>query len=98
MNVPWGLVKSPDNYGPFSNSILVGQFGSGQIAAFNATTGAFSRFMQGRHGPLTIPGLWALAFGGGGSILNGATTDMFFTAGIDAEAHGLMGKIIVPRD
>jgi uncharacterized protein (TIGR03118 family) len=97
MNAPWGLVKTPDNYGRFSNSILVGQFGSGQIAAFNPTTGAFSGQMQGPSGPLTIPGLWALAFGGG-SILNGATTDMFFSAGIDDEAHGLFGKIIFARD
>jgi hypothetical protein len=72
-------------------------FGTGQIAAFDPTTGAFLGMLQDAKGTLTIPGLWALMFGGGSSA-NGQVTELFFSAGIDDEAHGLLGKIIVPKD
>lgn len=35
MNSPWGVVKTPGNFGKLSQKLLVGNFGSGQIAAFN---------------------------------------------------------------
>ena len=38
-----------------------------------------------------IDGLWGLAFGNGASA--GETDELFFTAGIGGEAHGLFGKI-----
>ena len=40
---------------------------------------------------LVIDGLWALEFGNAGS--NGDPQTLFFTAGIDDEAHGLFGTI-----
>jgi len=41
LNAPWGLVLAPTDFGSFSHSVLVGQFGSGQILAFDAITGRF---------------------------------------------------------
>jgi uncharacterized protein (TIGR03118 family) len=41
LNAPWGKVLAPTDFGSFSHSILVGQFGSGQILAFDAITGNF---------------------------------------------------------
>jgi hypothetical protein len=41
--------------------------------------------------PIVIPGLWALAFGNGNAA--GPKTQLFFTAGIDDEKHGLFGYV-----
>jgi len=46
MNSPWGVVWTPRDFGRFSNSILVGQFGSGWIAAFNGFTYKFEGFLR----------------------------------------------------
>ena len=92
LNAPWGVAQSPASFGQFSNNILVGNFGSGEIAAFNPATGEFLGRLHGAQGTLVIPGLWALQFGGGAPN-NGATTDLFFTAGIDDEEHGLFGTL-----
>jgi hypothetical protein len=50
---------------------LVGNFGNGEINAYNATTGTFIGTLDGADGnPLVIDGLWALTIGngtGGGS-------------------------------
>ncbi len=42
--------------------------------------------------PLTIDGLWALAFGNGAAA--GPTNALFFTAGPFGEQHGLFGKVV----
>ena len=92
LNAPWGVAQSPARFGQFSDNILVGNFGSGEIAAFDPATGEFRGRLHGPRGTLVIPGLWAIAFGGG-TANNGATTDLFFTAGIDDEEHGLFGTL-----
>jgi uncharacterized protein (TIGR03118 family) len=95
MNAPWGIALAPSDFGKFSNHLLVGQFGSGQIAAFDLEHGNFHGLMRTADGsPLAIEGLWALGFG------NGANTNkLYFTAGIDDERHGLFGTITpVPGD
>jgi len=76
----------------------VGQFGSGEIATFDTEHGNFHGLMRSTNGhPLTIDGLWALRFGNGAAA--GPATTLFFTAGIQDEAHGLFGKITpVPKD
>ncbi|HVS52327.1 MAG TPA: TIGR03118 family protein [Opitutaceae bacterium] len=91
-NAPWGVVRAPADFGAFSDMILVGQFGSGKIAAFDPESGEFRGLLRSEHGrALSIEGLWALAFGNGASA--GATNTLFFTAGIEDEAHGLFGTI-----
>ena len=96
-NAPWGLVMAPADFGRLSNTILVGQFGSGKIAAFDAATGKFRGLMRGaNHRPVTIDGLWALSFGNGANA--GPANSLYFTAGIDEEAHGLFGSLTVLTD
>lgn len=96
-NAPWGIALAPANFGRFSNLILVGQFGSGKIAAFDPKTGEFRGMVRGEHGrPLIIEGLWALSFGNGAGA--GPVNTLFFTAGIDDEAHGLFGTITPVND
>jgi uncharacterized protein (TIGR03118 family) len=98
MNAPWGVALAPSDFGKVSNLLLVGQFGSGQIATFDPLTGNFQGLLRGVHGqPLTIDGLWALSFGNGAAA--GPTNTLFFTAGIDDEQHGLFGTITpIPGD
>ncbi len=92
LNAPWGIAWAPANFGKFSNMLLVGNFGSGKIAAFDPNHGHFRGMVRGAHGrPLAIEGLWALSFGNDAGA--GPSTTLFFTAGIDDEAHGLFGTI-----
>jgi len=92
LNAPWGVTLAPSDFGKLSGRLLVGQFGSGQIATFDPDTGNFHGLLRGEHGqPLTIEGLWGIRFGNGGAA--GPTNTLFFAAGIDDEAHGLFGTI-----
>ena len=98
LNAPWGLALAPAGFGKDSGRLLVGQFGSGEIATYDLDHGNFHGLLRGTHGqPLNIDGLWALAFGNGAGA--GPVTTLFFTAGIDDEAHGLFGTITpIPND
>jgi len=92
LNAPWGVVWTPRDFGEFSNRILVGNFRSGWIAAYNGFTGKFIGFMKNPDDTLvTIDGLWALAFGNGAGA--GPYNSLFFTAGIQNESHGLFGTL-----
>lgn len=91
MNSPWGVALSPNNFGKFSNKLLVGNFGSGQIAIFDPANGDFKGFLKDNKGRITIDGLWALVFGNDADA--GPSNVLFFTAGIQDEQHGLFGTI-----
>ena len=91
-NSPWGVVWTTRDFGEFSNAILVGNFGSGQIAAFNGFTYKFQGFLRNADNSiLTINGLWSLTFGNDASA--GPANTLFFSAGINDEADGLFGTI-----
>jgi uncharacterized protein (TIGR03118 family) len=92
-NGPWGIVLSPADFGEFSHTILVGNFGAGTIAAFNPVTGRWLGNMRAPDGStLHIDGLWALNFGAGNAT-SGPANALFFTAGPDDESHGLFGTL-----
>ncbi len=92
LNAPWGVTLAPTNFGQFSDDLLVGNFGNGTINAFDPMTGTFlGTLMDSQHKTIHIDGLWALAFGSGGE--SGKTNQLFFTAGIQHEQHGLFGMI-----
>ena len=92
LNLPWGVAVAPATFGQFSNDVLVGNFGNGRINAFNPTTGAFLGSLLDQNGkPIAINRLWALIFGNGG--LGGQKNQLFFSAGIRNEQHGLFGFI-----
>jgi uncharacterized protein (TIGR03118 family) len=92
LNAPWGFAMAPSNFGELSNRLLVGQFGSGQIASYDPSTGQFKGLMlsHGNH-PVEIEGLWGIKFGNGG--MAGPTNSLFFAAGIEDEEHGLFGTL-----
>jgi uncharacterized protein (TIGR03118 family) len=92
LNSPWGVVWTPRDFGTFSNTILVGNFGSGKIAAFNGVTHKFIGFVKNPDDSIMkIDGLWALAFGNNAAA--GSSTTLFFSAGPDHESHGLFGTL-----
>jgi len=92
LNSPWGVVVAPSTFSGFANDLLVGNFGSGLITAFNGSTGAWIGNMQNTADlPVQIDGLWGLTFGNGGSA--GPTGTLFFTAGAFGENHGIFGMI-----
>jgi uncharacterized protein (TIGR03118 family) len=94
LNAPWGLAQAPADFGRFSGDLLVGNFGDGQINAYElGANGQYTHKGELRENghQLTIDGLWALEFGNGANA--GPTTTLFFTAGPNDESHGLFGKI-----
>jgi uncharacterized protein (TIGR03118 family) len=93
LNAPWGIALAPANFGAFSNDLLIGNFGSGMVIAYDAATGRAKGALRDSAGKLIlIPGLWALTFGLGGA--SGPTNFLFFTAGIQDEAHGAFGYFV----
>jgi uncharacterized protein (TIGR03118 family) len=108
-NSPWGAVWAPRDFGEFSNRVLIGNFGSGKIAAFNGFDGHFIGFMKDlSDNVIEIDGLWALAFGNSAAGCPAAPpansglpkcgsagpyNSLFFTAGLNGEADGLFGTL-----
>ncbi|HZP88136.1 MAG TPA: TIGR03118 family protein [Burkholderiales bacterium] len=91
---PWGLVRAPSDFGQFSNALLVGNFNDehGNINAYDFATGMFLGSLTDPQGDLiALPDLWGLIFGNGS--FGGRTNELFFTAGIGDEQHGLFGKL-----
>jgi len=92
LNAPWGLALAPADFGPLSNTLLIGNFGDGRINAFDLRTGERLGLLRTRDGePIAIEGLWGLSFGPG--VANQPTNTLFFAAGPGDEEHGLYGRI-----
>src|SRR5262249_60984397 len=92
VNAPWGMAEAPDNFGPFSGALLVGNFGfgDGKINAYDDDTGQFLGNLTDANGqPLAIEGLWAQAFGNGGNA--GDPNALYFAAGINRTGPGSFG-------
>jgi uncharacterized protein (TIGR03118 family) len=94
LNQPWGFAVAPKNFGEFSNTLLVSNnTNSGTINAFNAVTGQFVGTLKDETGAaIRIDQLWGIEFGGG-TAADGATNQLFFTAGPDNNLAGLFGVI-----
>jgi uncharacterized protein (TIGR03118 family) len=93
INSPWGLAIAPSTFGKHADQLLVGNFGSGTIMAFEAD-GDFQGLLEDastKEKPIVIDGLWGLTFGNGGKA--GRASTLYFSAGPDGENHGLFGAI-----
>jgi hypothetical protein len=63
LNAPWGVAAAPRNFGFFSNRLLIGNAGSGQIAVYGGS-GRFNGLLRDANGHgLQNDRLWALRFG-----------------------------------
>jgi uncharacterized protein (TIGR03118 family) len=91
INSPWGVALAPISFGTHGGELLVGNLGSGTIMAFGPD-GEFHGLLKAIHGgPVVIERLWGLSFGNGGR--GGSVDTLFFTAGPEAESHGLFGSL-----
>jgi len=91
LNAPWGLALAPSGWGAVGGDLLVGNFGDGQINAFNLD-GTFAGTLAGLNGlPVVNDGLWSLTFGNGGN--GGNVNSLYITAGLNGEADGLFARI-----
>lgn len=96
LNAPWGVALAPANFGFFSNHLLIGNAGSGQIAVYDVDSGRFDGLLRDANGhAIQNDRLWALRFGNDHDA--GPSNWLFFTAGISDEAHGLFG-FFTPAD
>jgi len=94
LNLPWGMALAPNDFGEFSNDVLVGNLGNGNIAAFGQD-GSFKGLLKDDDGQyISIDGLWSIAFGTDPSA-NGRTNQLFFTGGPVFYQQGLFGVIEV---
>jgi uncharacterized protein (TIGR03118 family) len=93
LNQPWGMAVAPSNFGTASSMFLVSNNTStGTINAFSPTTGRFVTSLKNSAAkPIQINGLWGIEFGGG-TTSNGATNQLFFTAG-PSDTNGYFGVI-----
>jgi uncharacterized protein (TIGR03118 family) len=92
LNAPWGVALAPAGFGTFSNHLLVGNFGDGTINAYDPDDFSFSGQLRMANGrPVTIDGLWGIAFGNG--FQQQPATTLFFAAGPNDEKDGLFGRI-----
>jgi uncharacterized protein (TIGR03118 family) len=92
LNAPWGLARAPGSFGPLAGVVLIGNFGDGQINAFDPTTGAFiGKVVNSKGQVILIDGLWALRVGNGKA--GGDSNTIYFTAGPNGETDGLFGSL-----
>lgn len=94
LNAPWGIAQAPSSFGPFSNAVLIGNFGGGMIPAFDQSSGLLMGTLNTANGAAFVQaGLWGIAFGNG--LDHQPVNTLFFAAGPNDEANGVYGRIDV---
>ena len=92
LDAPWGMAEAPASFGMFAHALLVGNFGDGRISAYRPVNGAFlGQLITSKQTYFAEPGLWAILPGNGGA--GGDAGSLYFSAGIQHEAHGLFGSL-----
>lgn len=85
-------IAPPDNFGEFSNALLVGNFGDGRIVGFDLDSGTQVDYMRdAEEQVIEIDGLWAIFFGNGASL--GRADYLYWTAGFNDETDGGFGSL-----
>lgn len=91
LNAPWGLAIAPASFGRFAGDLLVGNFGDGRVNVFDTRSGHFDGQLTDTHRrPLVIDGLRGLL---PGTATTGGTDAVWFSAGPQGGAHGLVGQL-----
>jgi len=90
LNSPWGVARASYAFGRFSGDVLIGNFGNGQVNAFDSDGDFLGTLSDVKGKPLSIDGLWTLTLGGG---RNSSSDTLYFTAGPNGETNGLFGTI-----
>jgi len=76
LDEPWGIALAPAGFGRFGGDVLVANFGSGKINAYRRRGNGWTLESQL---PVTVDGVWGIAFGQGG--MSGPRTTLFYAAG-----------------
>jgi hypothetical protein len=96
------MAVAPDNFGKFSNDLLVGNFGDSRVNVFDMKGNFLGQLTDAKGNPLVLnggfqetnpKGLWGIGFGNGED--GAATNSLFFATGINAEQDGVFGKVTV---
>jgi uncharacterized protein (TIGR03118 family) len=91
LNAPWGVVLAPSHFGRFGEDILIGNFGDGEISAWDPKTRTFIDWIRdGKGNIIKLGTLWTLVFGGG---LASSPQVLYFTTGLVLEQDGLFGTL-----
>ena len=89
-NAPWGMAMSSCDFGPFSNVLLVGNFGDGAINVVDAKRGDVIGSLLDANGVgISVDGLWGITFGD--EVDNAKHGSLYFAAGANDEMDGLFG-------
>jgi uncharacterized protein (TIGR03118 family) len=95
LDEPWGVALAPRGFGRLGGDLLVANFGSGKINIYTRHGRGWR--LRGRL-PVTVPGVWGIAFGTG--KMNGPPTTLFYAAGphrwhgaTEVDIHGVLGAI-----
>ncbi|GAC1378394.1 MAG: TIGR03118 family protein [Aquirhabdus sp.] len=92
LNAPWGITYATKNFGPYSNYLLVSNFGNGSITVFDPVSKkAVGILRDSANKPIINEGIWGLQFGNGASL--GGVDSLYFAAGPKDETEGLFGKL-----
>jgi uncharacterized protein (TIGR03118 family) len=91
LNAPWAVVLTPANFGDFSDSVLVGNFGDGTISAFDRSGTFLNQLTDSSGTVIANPGLWELVFGVTGT---GDPNTLYLTAGGSTQTHGLFATLV----
>jgi uncharacterized protein (TIGR03118 family) len=76
LDEPWGVAPAPHGFGRFGGDLLVANFGGGRVNAYRRVGDGWT--LRGRL-PVTVDGVWGIAFGAGG--MSGPRTTLFYAAG-----------------
>jgi uncharacterized protein (TIGR03118 family) len=93
LNSPWGVALAPTGFGELGGALWIGNFGNGQINAFDSDSGKFvSKVRDPKGQAILIDGLWTIRFGSNNGN-GGAANTLYFTAGPNGETDGLFGSL-----
>jgi uncharacterized protein (TIGR03118 family) len=99
LDEPWGVALAPRGFGRFGGALLVANFGGGRINAYRRAGDGWA--LSGRL-PVTVDGVWGIAFGTGG--MSGPRTTLFYAAGphewrgpTESNVGGELGSITPAR-
>ena len=94
LNAPWGMTVAPADFGALGGKLLVGNVGDGKINAFDPTSGRLIGAVADATGAtFASPGLWGIGFGN--DAHNQPHNSLFYSAGINDGANGVVGRIDV---
>ncbi len=92
LQAAYGVTYAPDNFGGLSDTLLVGNFNSGTIVAFDPNTHTAIDYVRDDAGqPLVADGIWGMLFGNGASL--GDTDSLYYSAGPKNATDGVFGRI-----